>query len=124
MGCHRNQIHRGWEWLNATVEAGKEYEVTVVVDEKGLDDAIGIESVIIRHEGGQDHIYEVIPLSSVSKNGNLYTFKATFRHFSNAGSFKQAFRMYPKNAFVTSPARFLLCTMVLMNSKRICKNNV
>ena len=41
MGCHRNQIHRGREWLNATVEAGKEYEVTVVVDEKGLDDAIG-----------------------------------------------------------------------------------
>lgn len=55
--------------LNATVEAGKEYEVTVVVDEKGLDDAIGIESVIIRHEGGQDHIYEVIPLSSVSRMG-------------------------------------------------------
>lgn len=50
MGCHRNQIHRGWERLNATIEAGKEYEVTVVVDEKGLDDAIGIESVIIRHE--------------------------------------------------------------------------
>ena len=48
--------------LNATVEAGKEYEVTVVVDEKGLDDAIGIESVIIRHEGGQDHIYEVIQI--------------------------------------------------------------
>ena len=34
--------------LNATVEAGKEYEVTVVVDEKGLDDAIGIESVIMK----------------------------------------------------------------------------
>ena len=85
--------------LNATVEAGKEYEVTVVVDEKGLDDAIGIESVIIRHEGGQDHIYEVIPLSSVSKNGNLYTFKATSGIF-NAGSFKQAFRMYPKNALL------------------------
>ena len=32
------------------LEAGKEYEVTVVVDEKGLDDAIGIESVIIRRE--------------------------------------------------------------------------
>ena len=85
--------------LNATIEAGKEYEVTVVVDEKGLDDAIGIESVIIRHEGGQDHIYEVIPLSSVSKNGNLYTFKATSGIF-NAGSFKQAFRMYPKNALL------------------------
>ena len=85
--------------LNATIEAGKEYEVTVVVDEKGLDDAIGIESGIIRHEGGQDHIYEVIPLSPVSKNGNLYTFKATSGIF-NAGSFKQAFRMYPKNALL------------------------
>ena len=99
MGCHRNQIHRAGNGLNATVEAGKEYEVTVVVDEKGLDDAIGIESVIIRREDGQDHIYEVIPLSSVSKNGNLYTFKATSGIF-NAGSFKQAFRMYPKNALL------------------------
>ena len=85
--------------LNATVEAGKEYEVTVVVDEKGLDDAIGIESVIIKREDGQDHIYEVIPLLPVSKNGNLYTFKATSGIF-NAGSFKQAFRMYPKNALL------------------------
>ena len=42
--------------LDATIEAGKEYEVTVVVDEKGLDDAIGIELVIIQHESGQDHI--------------------------------------------------------------------
>ena len=58
--------------LNATVEAGKEYEVTVVVDEKGLDDAIGIESVIIRHEGGQDHIYEVIPLFSFQEWEFIY----------------------------------------------------
>jgi alpha-glucan phosphorylase len=82
--------------LDATIEAGKEYEVTVVVDEKGLDDAIGIELVIIQHESGQDHIYEVIPLPLVSKDGNLYTFKGTSQIF-NAGSFKQAFRMYPKN---------------------------
>ena len=82
--------------LDATIDAGKEYEVTVVVDEKGLDDAIGIELVIIQHESGQDHIYEVIPLPLVSKDGNLYTFKGTSQIF-NAGSFKQAFRMYPKN---------------------------
>ena len=29
-----------------------------------------------------------------------------------------------QECFVTSPTRFLLCTMVLMNSKRKCKNNV
>ena len=28
--------------LDATVEAGKEYEMTVVIDEKGLDNAIGL----------------------------------------------------------------------------------
>ncbi len=73
MGCHRNQIHRMLgKGLDATVEAGKEYEVTVVVDEKGLDDAIGIESVIIRHEGGQDHIYEVIPLSLTFPKTGIY----------------------------------------------------
>ena len=41
--------------LDATIEAGKEYEVTVVVDEKGLDDAVGIELVIIQHENNHDH---------------------------------------------------------------------
>ena len=99
MGCHRNQIHRGREWLNATVEAGKEYEVTVVVDEKGLDDAIGIESVIIRREDGQDHIYEVIPLCRFPRMG-IYIPLRRHPAFSNAGSFKQAFRMYPKNALL------------------------
>ncbi len=63
--------------LNATGEAGKEYAVTVGVDDKGLDDAILKESVIIMRDDGQDHISEVIPLLPVSKNGNLYTFKAT-----------------------------------------------
>lgn len=109
--------------LNATVEAGKEYEVTVVVDEKGLDDAIGIESVIIRREDGQDHIYEVIPLLPVSKNGNLYTFKATSRYFQR-WKLQAGLPYVSQECFVTSPTRFLLCTMVLMNSKRICKNNV
>ena len=31
--------------LDATVEAGKEYEMTIVIDEKGLDNAIGLESL-------------------------------------------------------------------------------
>ena len=82
--------------LDATVEAGKEYEMTVVIDEKGLDNAIGLESVIIRHEENEDRIHEVIPFSLTSKDGNLYTFKAITRMFS-AGSFKQAFRMYPNH---------------------------
>ena len=45
--------------LDATVEAGKEYEMTVVIDEKGLDNAIGLESVIIRHEENEDRQFMV-----------------------------------------------------------------
>lgn len=108
--------------LNATVEAGKEYEVTVVVDEKGLDDAIGIESVIIRREDGQDHIYEVIPLCRFPRMGIYIPLR---RHPAFQRWKLQAGLPYvSQECFVTSPTRFLLCTMVLMNSKRICKNNV
>lgn len=85
--------------LNAVIEAGKDYEVTVVVDEKGLDDAIGIESVTVRNVEGRDRIYAVTPFSLVSKEGSLYTFHVVLSAF-NAGSFKQAFRMYPKNGLL------------------------
>lgn len=81
------------------VEVGKEYEVMVVVDEKGLDDVIGIELVIIRCEDGQDYIYEVIFFLLVFKNGNLYIFKVIFGIF-NVGSFKQVFCMYFKNVLL------------------------
>ena len=70
--------------------------MTVVIDEKGLNDAIGIESVIIYQENGRERIYAVVPFELVDKNENLYTFQTKLCVF-NAGSFKQAFRMYPKN---------------------------
>lgn len=82
--------------LNASVEAGREYEVTVVVDEKGLDDAVGIESVLIRSEKGAAHICAVTPLELAGREGNLYTFRGK-SCVCHTGSFKQAFRMYPKN---------------------------
>lgn len=82
--------------LDAAVEAGREYEVTVVVDEKGLDDAVGLESVLTRNEKGADRIYAVTPLELVKKEGSLYTFRGK-SCVCNTGSFKQAFRMYPKH---------------------------
>lgn len=82
--------------LDATIEAGKAYTVTVVVDEKGLDDAIGIESVVLRSEGGKDVVSAIHPFKLVGRKGDLYTFQLTTAPLS-AGSFKEAFRMYPKN---------------------------
>jgi len=35
------------ELLQATIESGKEYTITYVIDEKGLNDAIGLELVYL-----------------------------------------------------------------------------
>ena len=83
---------------NGDIEAGKKYNITFVVDEQGLDDAVGIEMVTIATDKeGKEHVYSVEPLKVVKREGNLFTFSTTHA-FNNAGSFKVAYRMYPKNA--------------------------
>lgn len=80
------------------IEAGKDYNVTVIVDEKGLDNAIGIELVTIyTDKDGRERIYSTEEFELVKKDANLYTFMAKYS-MSNSGSFKVAYRMYPKNA--------------------------
>ncbi|MBO5382525.1 MAG: glycosyltransferase family 1 protein [Bacteroides sp.] len=82
---------------NGTIESGKQYTITHVVDEQGLDDAIGIELVTIStDQNGKQHIYSVEPFEVVKKEGNLYTFQCK-HELENAGSFKVCYRMYPKH---------------------------
>ena len=79
------------------IESGKEYTITVVVDEKGLNDAVGLELVTTyTTPEGKQHVYSVEPFSVIKKEGDLYTFQAK-HSLSNAGSFKVACRMFPKN---------------------------
>ncbi len=83
--------------MNASIESGKDYTIRIVVDEKGLNDAIGIELVTLQTDkDGKDHIYSVEPMKVVKQEGNLYTFEVVYS-INNAGSFKVAYRMYPKN---------------------------
>ncbi len=85
------------EMQNGSIESGKQYTVTHVVDEQGLDDAIGIELVTIStDQNGKQHIYSVEPFEVVKKEGNLYTFQCK-HELANAGSFKVCYRMYPKH---------------------------
>jgi glycogen phosphorylase len=82
---------------SGNIETGKEYTITYVVDEKGLDDAVGIELVTTyTNAEGKEHIYSVEPMEVIKKEGNLYTFQCK-HSLSNSGSFKVAYRMYPKN---------------------------
>ena len=81
---------------NGTLVSGKEFTVKHVVDEQGLDDAIGIDLVIITGTDGNESIHEVMPMNVVKHEGNLYTFELT-GSLDLAGSYKVAYRMYPKN---------------------------
>lgn len=86
------------EIINGSIESGKEYTITYVIDEKGLDDAIGIELVTtLTNAEGKQHVYSVEPFEVIKREGNLYTFQVK-HSLSNAGSFKIAYRMFPKNA--------------------------
>ena len=80
-----------------SIESGKEYTITYVIDEKGLDDAVGLELVTTYFTPeGKQHIYSVEPFSLIKKEGNLYTFEVK-HSVQNAGSFKIAYRMFPKH---------------------------
>lgn len=78
------------------LEAGKDYEVEVVLDEKGLQDAVGIELVTLQTDAeGKESIYAVEPMEMIRAEGNLHTFRV-MHSINYAGSFKSAYRMYPK----------------------------
>ena len=86
------------ELVKGSIESGKEYTITYVIDEKGLNDAIGLELVTTyTAQDGKQHVYSVEPFNVVKKEGDLYTFQVTHK-LENAGSFKVAYRMFPKNA--------------------------
>ena len=85
------------ELKNGDIESGKEYTITYVIDEKGLNDAVGLELVTTYITAdGKQHVYSVEPFSVVKKEGDLYTFQVK-HSLSNAGSFKVSYRMFPKN---------------------------
>jgi len=78
-------------------ETGVNYKFTYVIDEQGLDDAIGLELVtVVTDEKGEEHIFNVHPFKVTGHNGNQYTFEVEFEP-NHAGMFKSAVRMYPKN---------------------------
>ena len=80
-----------------SAETGKKYTLRYVIDEQGLNDAIGLELVSIKTgKDGEEHIFSKREFEVVAHEANNYTFEATFEP-DVAGSFKSCVRMYPKN---------------------------
>ena len=78
-------------------ETGKKYTLRYVIDEQGLNDAVGLELISIKTDkNGEKHIFSKREFTMVGREGNNYTFEATFEP-NVAGAFKSCVRMYPKN---------------------------
>ena len=94
------------DMIHGLVTSGKKYKITLVLDEQGLDDAIGVELVTLRADKeGVDHVYSVEPFELVKKEGNLHTLER-IHCLLNSGSFKVCYRMFPKNVELPHPQDF------------------
>ena len=94
-----NVIDSNFDALNNAV-TGKVTTLTFTIDEQGLQDAVGLELVVLNNTPVDDvNIHKVLPFKLVKTEGNLYTFQLDF-DASDAGAFKCAVRMYPKNSLL------------------------
>ena len=79
------------------MEIGVEYKVKYVIDEQGLNDAVGLEFVAIATDkNGEERVFSKFPFEMVCNEGNLYTFEGIVEA-STAGTYKTGVRMFPKN---------------------------
>ena len=86
-----------WDFPITGGVANEEYHLKYVINEQGLDDAVGLEKVnIYIDKNGEERVYNVEPLEVTGKEGNNYTFEATL-YPQRFGVYKSAVRMYPKN---------------------------
>ena len=84
--------------LDNGAETGVTYKLRYVIDEQGLNDAVGLELVVLSNvrDGGDREVHNVYPFDMVGHEGNLYTFEANVEPYA-AGSYRCCVRMFPKN---------------------------
>lgn len=103
------QIHTHWDKLKVVSvhlpeklihdpHVSEEYDLEVAIDTNQLNDrGIGVELVVIRqNKRNEDALHEVVELLPVKTAGTIIHFAARYQ-MTQAGSFKYAFRMFPKN---------------------------
>jgi starch phosphorylase len=85
--------------LEQGAQTGVKYKMQYVIDEQGLDNAIGLELVVLKNpqDAGDREIYGVYPFKMIAHEGNNYTFEAAIEP-DMAGSFRSCVRMYPRNS--------------------------
>ena len=90
-------VSSNWDFPAIGAETGQKYHLQYVVNEQGLDDAVGLEKVdIYTDKNGEERIFHVEPLKLTGRDGNNYTFEAELAP-QQSGNYRSAVRMYPKN---------------------------
>ena len=94
------------DFVVSGVETGKKYSMQYVIDEQGLNDAVGLEFVSVKTDlNGEERIFNVREFKMVGHEGNLYTFELEFEP-DVSGSFKGCVRMFPKNEMLAHRQAF------------------
>lgn len=77
--------------------AGDELSAKCVIDTNGLKDDLGVELVIHKEHDGEPKFHARHQLSIVAHDGDVLTYALSMK-LHDAGVFRFAFRMYPKNS--------------------------
>ena len=80
-------------------QTGVKDTLKYVIDEQGLDDAVGLELVTLKPETDKSdrQVFSVHEFTMTGHEGNNYNFELTVEP-DHAGSFRSCVRMFPKNA--------------------------
>lgn len=86
------------ENLIHNTQVGEDYNLNVILDVKDLDNkGVGVELVVTKlGTNNKDALYDVEELKLVKTEGTILYFNIDYQ-MNRAGSFKYAFRMFPKN---------------------------
>ena len=86
-------------FLNDGGMTGEKVKIRYVIDEQGLDNAVGLELVTLKPDSDTSdrRVYSVHEFKMTGHEGNHYTFELVVAP-EHAGSFKTCVRMFPKNA--------------------------
>ena len=92
-----NVVSAEWTYPSSGISTGEKYTLRYVINEQGLDDAIGLEKVnVFTNADGEERIFSIEPLKMIGREGNNFIFEAELAP-RQAGIYKSAVRMYPKN---------------------------
>ena len=92
-----NVVSSEWDFPTTGGVTDQKYHLKYVINEQGLDDAIGLEKVdVFTNKDGEERVFHVEPLKMTGHEGNNYTFEADLTPHQS-GVYRSAIRVYPKN---------------------------